>query len=146
SRSRRPTGRSGWISGSCRPHSTAVRWRHGRVVRARGGFAGSPGGGARCGVQSRRAARPGLRRRGVGDRGGYLRPLLSAQARARRNQYRARPRLPAGQYMSGRPIGDEVLVRRAARDVAVQIAALVAVAMLLLVALVTVVVVRGQAG
>ncbi|WP_406047194.1 sensor histidine kinase [Kribbella sp. NBC_00889] len=48
--------------------------------------------------------------------------------------------------MSGRPIGDEVLVRRAARDVAVQIAVLVAVAMLVLVALVTVVVVRGQAG
>jgi signal transduction histidine kinase len=48
--------------------------------------------------------------------------------------------------MSGRPIGDEVLVRRAARDVALQVAALVAVAMLLLVALVTVVVVRGQAG
>ena len=48
--------------------------------------------------------------------------------------------------MSGRPIGDEVLVRRAARGVAVQVAALVAVAMLLLIALVTVVVVRGQAG
>jgi signal transduction histidine kinase len=48
--------------------------------------------------------------------------------------------------MSGRPIGDEVLVRRAARGVAVQVAALVAVAMLLLVALVTFVVVRGQAG
>ncbi|MEU4294744.1 HAMP domain-containing sensor histidine kinase [Kribbella sp. NPDC026596] len=48
--------------------------------------------------------------------------------------------------MSGRPIGDEVLVRRAARDVAVQVAALVAVAMLLLIALVTIVVVRGQAG
>jgi two-component system, OmpR family, sensor kinase len=48
--------------------------------------------------------------------------------------------------MSGRPIGDEVLVRRAARGVAVQVAALVAVAMLLLIALVTIVVVRGQAG
>ena len=48
--------------------------------------------------------------------------------------------------MSGRPIGDEVLVHRAARGVAVQAAALVAVAMLLLIALVTVVVVRGQAG
>ncbi|MGY4769670.1 sensor histidine kinase [Kribbella sp. CWNU-51] len=48
--------------------------------------------------------------------------------------------------MSGRPIGDEVLVRRAARGVAVQVAALVAVAMLLLIALVTIVVVRGQTG
>ncbi|TCN44857.1 signal transduction histidine kinase [Kribbella orskensis] len=48
--------------------------------------------------------------------------------------------------MSGRPIGDEVLVGRAARSVAVQVAALVAVAMLLLIALVTIVVVRGQAG
>ncbi|TCC08456.1 sensor histidine kinase [Kribbella soli] len=48
--------------------------------------------------------------------------------------------------MTGRPIGDEVLVRRAARGVAVQAAALVAVAMLLLMGLVTVVVVRGQAG
>ena len=48
--------------------------------------------------------------------------------------------------MSGRPIGDEVLVRRAARGVAVQAAALVAVAMLVLIALVTLVVVRGQAG
>ncbi|MFF0267570.1 sensor histidine kinase [Kribbella sp. NPDC004536] len=48
--------------------------------------------------------------------------------------------------MSGRPIGDEVLVRRAARGVAVQAAALVAAAMLLLIALVTVVMVRGQAG
>ncbi|MFK4084962.1 sensor histidine kinase [Kribbella sp. NPDC020789] len=48
--------------------------------------------------------------------------------------------------MSGRPIGDEVLVRRAAREVAVQVAALVAAAMLVLVVLVTVVVVRGQAG
>ncbi|MGW6194589.1 sensor histidine kinase [Kribbella sp. NPDC055110] len=47
--------------------------------------------------------------------------------------------------MTGRPIGDEVLVRRAAREVAVQAAALVAVAMLLLIALVTLVVVRGQA-
>jgi two-component system, OmpR family, sensor kinase len=45
-----------------------------------------------------------------------------------------------------RPIGDDVLVRRAAREVAIQVAALVAVAMLVLVALVTVVVVRGQAG
>jgi signal transduction histidine kinase len=43
-------------------------------------------------------------------------------------------------------IGDEVLVRRAARGVAVQAAALVALAMLLLIALVTVVVVRGQTG
>jgi signal transduction histidine kinase len=48
--------------------------------------------------------------------------------------------------MSGRPIGDEVLVRRAARGVAVQAAALVAVAMLLLIALVTLVFVRGQTG
>ncbi|MFC5268085.1 sensor histidine kinase [Kribbella qitaiheensis] len=48
--------------------------------------------------------------------------------------------------MNGRPIGDEVLVRRAARGVAVQVAALVALAMLLLIALVTIVVVRGQAG
>lgn len=48
--------------------------------------------------------------------------------------------------MSGRPIGDEVLVRRAAREVAIQVAALVAVAMVLLVVLVTIVVVRGQAG
>lgn len=48
--------------------------------------------------------------------------------------------------MRGRPIGDEVLVRRAARGVAVQVAALVAVAMLLLIGLVTIVVVRGQAG
>jgi signal transduction histidine kinase len=48
--------------------------------------------------------------------------------------------------MSGRPIGDEVLVGRAARGVAVQVAALVAAAMLVLVALVTIVVVRGQAG
>jgi two-component system OmpR family sensor kinase len=46
--------------------------------------------------------------------------------------------------VSGRPIGDEVLVRRAARGVGVQVAALVAVAMMLLVALVTIVVVRGQ--
>jgi signal transduction histidine kinase len=48
--------------------------------------------------------------------------------------------------VSGRPIGDEVLVRRAARGVAVQAAALVAVAMLVLIALVTLVFVRGQAG
>jgi signal transduction histidine kinase len=48
--------------------------------------------------------------------------------------------------VSARPIGDEVLVRRAARGVAVQAAALVALAMLLLIALVTIVVVRGQAG
>ncbi|WP_371402643.1 HAMP domain-containing histidine kinase [Kribbella sp. NBC_00662] len=48
--------------------------------------------------------------------------------------------------MSARAVGDEVLVRRAARGVAVQAAALVAVAMLLLIALVTVVVVRGQTG
>ena len=48
--------------------------------------------------------------------------------------------------MSGRLIGDEVLVRRAARRVAVQAAALVAVAMLVLIALVTIVVVRSQAG
>ena len=48
--------------------------------------------------------------------------------------------------MRGRPIGDEVLVRRAAREVAIQVAALVGAAMLLLVVLVTVVVVRGQAG
>ncbi|MDX3006333.1 HAMP domain-containing sensor histidine kinase [Kribbella solani] len=46
--------------------------------------------------------------------------------------------------MSARLIGDEVLVRRAARGVAVQAAALVALAMLLLIALVTVVVVREQ--
>ncbi|TCC21557.1 sensor histidine kinase [Kribbella sindirgiensis] len=48
--------------------------------------------------------------------------------------------------MSGRLIGDEVLVRRASRGVAVQAAALVALAMLALIALVTAVVVRGQAG
>jgi two-component system OmpR family sensor kinase len=42
------------------------------------------------------------------------------------------------------PTGDELLVRRAARHLALQAAGLVAVAMLLLVALVTVVVVRGQ--
>jgi signal transduction histidine kinase len=48
--------------------------------------------------------------------------------------------------MSARPIGDEVLVRRAARGVAVQVAALVAVAMLLLIASVTIVVVRSQTG
>jgi len=48
--------------------------------------------------------------------------------------------------VSVRPIGDEVLVRRAARGVAVQAAAAVALAMMLLIALVTIVVVRGQAG
>lgn len=48
--------------------------------------------------------------------------------------------------MSSRRIGDEVLVRRAGRGVAVQAAGLVALAMLLLIALVTVVVVRGQTG
>jgi two-component system, OmpR family, sensor kinase len=48
--------------------------------------------------------------------------------------------------MRSRPIGDEVLVRRAARGVAVQAAALVALAMLLLIGLVTLVIVRGQAG
>jgi two-component system, OmpR family, sensor kinase len=44
-----------------------------------------------------------------------------------------------------RPLGDEVLVRRAARGIAVQVAGLVALALLLLVALATLVVVRGQA-
>jgi signal transduction histidine kinase len=48
--------------------------------------------------------------------------------------------------VTGRPIGDELLVRRAARDMAVRVATLVAVAMLLLVVLVTIVVVRGQSG
>ncbi|MDX6248484.1 MAG: two-component system, OmpR family, sensor kinase [Kribbellaceae bacterium] len=48
--------------------------------------------------------------------------------------------------MRSRPIGDEVLVRRAAREVAVRSAALVGVTMLLLIVLVTIVVVRGQAG
>jgi two-component system, OmpR family, sensor kinase len=46
---------------------------------------------------------------------------------------------------AARPLGDEVLVRRAARGIAMQAAGLVAVAMLLLVALATFVVVRGQA-
>jgi two-component system, OmpR family, sensor kinase len=46
--------------------------------------------------------------------------------------------------VSSRPIGDEVMVRTAARRLAVQAAGLVALAMLLLVLLVTVVVVRGQ--
>jgi two-component system OmpR family sensor kinase len=44
-----------------------------------------------------------------------------------------------------RPLGDEVLVRRAARGIALQAAGLVALALLLLVALATLVVVRGQA-
>ncbi|TWD84601.1 phospho-acceptor domain-containing protein [Kribbella amoyensis] len=48
--------------------------------------------------------------------------------------------------MSGRPIGDEALVRKAARSVAAQVTVLVAVAMVVLVALVTLVVVRAQAG
>ena len=48
--------------------------------------------------------------------------------------------------MTGRPIGDELLVRRAAREMAIRVATLVAVAMLLLVVLVTIVVVRGQSG
>jgi signal transduction histidine kinase len=43
-----------------------------------------------------------------------------------------------------RPLGDELLVQRAARGLAVQAAGLVAAAMLLLVALVSLVVVRGQ--
>ena len=43
-----------------------------------------------------------------------------------------------------RPLGDELLVRRAARRFAVQTAAFTATAMLLLVVLVTVIVVRGQ--
>lgn len=46
---------------------------------------------------------------------------------------------------TGRPLGDDVLVRRAARGVALQAAGLVAVALLLLVALATLVVVYGQA-
>lgn len=45
-----------------------------------------------------------------------------------------------------RSVGDEVLVRRAARKVAAQVAVLVGAAMLLLIVLVTVVVVRGQSG
>jgi two-component system OmpR family sensor kinase len=44
-----------------------------------------------------------------------------------------------------RPLGDEILVRRAARGIAAQAAGLVALALLLLVALATLVVVRGQA-
>ena len=43
------------------------------------------------------------------------------------------------------PLGDDVLVRRAARGIAVQAAGLVGLALLLLVALATLVVVRGQA-
>jgi two-component system OmpR family sensor kinase len=46
---------------------------------------------------------------------------------------------------AARPLGDDVLVRRAARGIAAQAAGLVALALLLLVALATVVVVRGQA-
>jgi two-component system OmpR family sensor kinase len=46
---------------------------------------------------------------------------------------------------TGRPLGDDVLVRRAARGIALQAAGLVAVALLLLVALATLVVVHGQA-
>jgi two-component system, OmpR family, sensor kinase len=46
---------------------------------------------------------------------------------------------------AARPLGDEVLVRRAARGIALQAAGLVALALLLLVALATLVVVRGQA-
>lgn len=46
--------------------------------------------------------------------------------------------------MTGRPSGDEVLVRGAARRVALQVSALVALAMLLLVLLVTLFVVEGQ--
>ncbi|MGZ6793338.1 MAG: hypothetical protein ACXVFV_10335, partial [Mycobacteriales bacterium] len=42
------------------------------------------------------------------------------------------------------PSGDELLVRRAARSLALQAAGLVALGMLLLVGLVTLVVVRGQ--
>lgn len=45
---------------------------------------------------------------------------------------------------TGRPLGDDVLVRRAARGVAAQTAGLVALAILLLVSLTTIVVVRGQ--
>jgi two-component system OmpR family sensor kinase len=48
--------------------------------------------------------------------------------------------------MRSRPIGDEILVRRASREVAVRVAALVGVAMLLMVVLVSIVVVRSQAG
>jgi signal transduction histidine kinase len=47
--------------------------------------------------------------------------------------------------MSGRKLGDQVMVERAARSLAIRTAALVALAMLLLVGLVTFVVVRGQA-
>jgi two-component system, OmpR family, sensor kinase len=47
--------------------------------------------------------------------------------------------------VTGRPLGDDLLVRRTARGIALQAAGLVAVALLLLVALVTLVVVRGQA-
>jgi two-component system, OmpR family, sensor kinase len=46
---------------------------------------------------------------------------------------------------AARPLGDDVLVRRAARGIAVQAAGLVGLALLLLVALATLVVVRGQA-
>ena len=46
--------------------------------------------------------------------------------------------------MTDRPLGDEMLIRQAARHTAVRVAALVATAMLLLVALVSAVVVRGQ--
>jgi hypothetical protein len=42
------------------------------------------------------------------------------------------------------PFGDDVLVRRAARGIALQAAALVGLALLVLVALATLVVVRGQ--
>ncbi|HEY0474743.1 MAG TPA: HAMP domain-containing sensor histidine kinase [Kribbella sp.] len=48
-------------------------------------------------------------------------------------------------FTRSRPIGDEVLVQRAARDVAVRVSALVGVAMLLLVVSVTIVFVRVQA-
>jgi two-component system OmpR family sensor kinase len=47
--------------------------------------------------------------------------------------------------VAARPLGDEVLVRRAARGIAVQAAGLVALALVLLVALAILVVVRGQA-
>ena len=72
--------------------------------------------------------------------------VLPAEAGPGCDQHGAWAGLPVGDVMSGRLIGDEVLVRRAARGVAVQAAALVAVAMLLLIALVTLVFVRGQTG
>ena len=116
-----------------------------RAVRSRVRAAAHARVSPRSRLQPRRVAQDRLRHRRFGNRRRHLRPLPSPQARQGRRAHHAGSRLPdRHDVTSHRSTPEHALIRRTARRITLQTAALFAVCLVVLAALAALFILRAQ--